>query len=75
MFIIGLLIISGVFDEIIGLFIIIYSLIEIVDYIYYRVKGKNYEFNNDSKSEEKKSSIKKLKSGKVVDAIIEEENN
>ena len=33
----GVVIITGVFDQLIGLFIIIYSIMEIVNYIYYKV--------------------------------------
>ena len=42
----GILIISGIFDQIIGLLIIIYSIMEITNYIYYKVKFKDYEKNN-----------------------------
>ena len=65
----GILIISGVFDQIIGLLIIIYSIMEIVDYIYYKVKFKDTDTTNEVKEVKK---IKKGKKGKVVDAVIEE---
>ena len=42
MFVLGVLLISGIFDQILGLLIIIYSIMEIVDYIYFKVKSKNY---------------------------------
>lgn len=73
--ILGLVLISGIFDQIIGILIIIYSVIEIVNYIYFKVKDKDYvevkENINPSKKDEK---VKRLKKGKVVDAIIEEDN-
>ena len=58
----GIVIITGVFDQLIGLLIIIYSVIEIVNYIYF--------IDKPSKKEKK---LKRLKKGKVVDAIVEEE--
>lgn len=74
MFILGVLIISGILDQLIGLLIIIYSIIEIVDYIYFKVKNKNYvEVKESVKQSTKDKKIKRLKRGKVVDAIIEED--
>lgn len=74
MIILGLLLISGIFDQLIGLFIIIYSIIEIVDYIYFKVKNKNFEeVTEKDKTSKKDKKVKRLKKGKVVDAIIEEE--
>lgn len=72
MILLGILIISGVLDQIIGLLIIIYSIMEIVDYVYYKVKCKNYETSIVEVKEPK--SKKKSKKGKVVDAVIEENN-
>ncbi len=69
MIIIGILLISGLLDQIIGLLIILYSIAEIVDYIYYKIKDKDYESSNNNK---KNKSIKKIKSKKVIDADIEE---
>ena len=68
MILLGILIISGILDKFIGLLIIIYSIMEIVDYVYYKVKNKNYE----SSIVPVKESIakKKGKKGKVVDAVI-----
>ncbi len=74
MFIVGLLLISGMFDKMIGILIIIYAISEIVDYIYFICKGKSYEKSTDVKKETKtQKKVKKLKNTKVVDAIIEEE--
>ena len=73
MIVIGVCLMSGLVDKIIGLFIIGYSITEIVDYIYFKTKNKNYESNK--KDKKNKSKIKHLKEGKVVDAIIEEEKN
>lgn len=69
MLILGVLIISGVVDKIIGILIIIYSVVEIVNYIYFKVKTKDYE--PVSKNDVKKT--KQLKNTKVVDAVIEED--
>lgn len=71
MVLIGLCLISGLFDKIIGLFIIIYSITEIVDYVYFKTKNKFYEPNK--KNNKEKNKIKRIKESKVVDAIIEEE--
>lgn len=68
MILLGMLLISGLIDKMLGLFIIMYSLIEIVDYIYYIINGKKYEFNDESNAK-----IVKVKNSKVVDAIIDEE--
>lgn len=73
MILVGVLLISGLVDKIIGLFIIIYSIAEIVDYVYYKTKFKNYEPVSETKKQKDTKKIKKLKKGKVVDAIIEEE--
>ena len=67
----GVLIISGVFDQVIGLLIIIYSIMEIVDYIYFKVKYKNLDTAIQKVPDDKDSKIKK--DGKVVDAVIEHE--
>ncbi len=68
----GIVIITGVFDQLIGLLIIIYSVIEIVNYIYFKVKNKDFEEIID-KPAKKEKKLKRLKKGKVVDAIVEEE--
>ncbi len=70
MIIVGVLLISGILDKMLGLLIIIYAITEIVGYIYYKVKYKDNEPVTSNKKETKQ---KKLKSGKVVDAVIEEE--
>lgn len=64
MMVIGVLIISNLFDNVLGLLIIIYSIVELIDYIYYSV--------NKSKKNYPKQSKKVKKEGKVVEAIIEE---
>lgn len=68
----GIVIITGVFDQLIGLLIIIYSVIEIVNYIYFKVKNKDFEEIID-KPAKKEKKLKRLKKGKVVDAIVEDE--
>lgn len=74
MIILGILLISGIFDQLIGLLIIIYSVMEIVDYIYFKVKNKNYyEEKEIEKPSKKDKKVKRLGKGKVVDAIIEED--
>lgn len=75
MIIVGVLLISGIFDKIIGLLIIIYSISEIVDYIYYMSKDKRFEKETSIvKSKKSKKNIKNKK-GKVIDASFEEEKN
>ena len=73
MVLVGVLLISGLVDKIIGLFIIIYAVAEIVDYIYYKSKSKNYGPVSEMKNNKNNKKIKRLKKGKVVDAIIEED--
>ena len=70
MILVGCLLISGLFDKIVGLFIIIYAVTEIVDYIYYKSNGKNFEVSKETKNKKK---TKLLKSSKVVDAVVEED--
>lgn len=70
----GVLLISGIFDELIGLLIIIYSVMEIVNYIYFKVTHKEFDEVKESVKPSKKiKKEKRLKKGKVVDAIIEED--
>lgn len=70
----GVLLISGIFDELIGLLIIIYSTMEIVNYIYFKVRHKEFdEIKESSKPSKKVKKEKTLKKSKVVDAIIEED--
>ena len=68
----GIVIITGVLDQLIGLLIIIYSVIEIVNYIYFKVKNKDFE-EVIEKPVKKEKKLKRLTKGKVVDAVIEEE--
>ena len=68
MIIIGFCLLTGLVDKIIGIFIIGYSITEIVNYIFYKVNFKE-ETINTNKS---KNKIKKIKESKVVDAVIEE---
>lgn len=70
MIIVGILLISGIFDKLIGLLIIIYSISEIVDYIYYMSKDKKFEKGTSIIKESKKSM--KNKKGKVIDAVIDD---
>ena len=75
MIIIGVCLISGIFDKVIGLFIIGYSVTEIVNYIYFKTKNKNYDTRKKEPKREVKNKFKGLKEPKVVDAIIDEEKN
>ena len=76
MTILGLILISALFDQIIGIFIIVYSVIEIFNYIYFKVNdGKEKVVKENVKSSKKSDKMKKFKKGKVVDAVIEEDNN
>ena len=65
MILVGIVLTSGLFDKFVGLFIIIYAISEIVDYIYSKSNEKKH--NSSGKKQ------KKLKNSKVVDAIVEEE--
>ena len=67
MVLVGILLISGLLDQLIGLFIIIYSVIEIVDYIYYKINSKKYESKTSS------NKMVKIKDERIVDAIVDEE--
>ena len=69
MIIIGFCLLTGLVDKIIGILIIGYSLVEIVNYVFYKVNFKEEETENNKKT---KSKTKKLKESKVVDAVIEE---
>lgn len=68
MLVLGFVVVSGIFDKFVGLLIILYSVAEIVDYIYYASKGKNFEHANDNKND-----LINVKNSKVVDAIVEED--
>jgi hypothetical protein len=69
MIIIGFCLLTGLVDKIIGIFIIGYSITEIVNYIFYKVNFKDEEVTSKKKT---KSKVKNLKESKVVDAVIEE---
>ena len=73
MLIMGIFLISGLFDKLIGLFIIGYSITEIIDYIYFKSKNKNYGSVKNNSKKNKKEKIKRLKEEKIVEAVIEEE--
>ena len=75
MIIIGVCLISGLVDKIIGLFIVGYSITEIVNYVYYKIKNKEYEITKKDVNKNTKIKNKRLKDSKVIDAIIEEEKN
>lgn len=68
MILVGCLLVSGIFDKIIGLFIIFYAIAEIVDYIYFKANDKDIVKANEG-------NLKQLQDTKVVDAIIEEKEN
>lgn len=68
MILMGIILTSYLFNDFLGIFIIIYAISEIVDYIYSRYHEKK---NNKDNSIVKKQ--KKIKNEKVIDAIIEED--
>lgn len=70
--VLGVLLITGLVDRIIGIFVILYAIIEIVNYIYHKTKLKNYNVEQKEVKKEKVQKTKRLKKGKVVDAIVEE---
>ena len=79
MILLGGLVLTGLaFDFIsgfVGIFLIIYSITEIVNYIFYLVNRKKYSniFDKENKRIKKKENVtKKLKEGKVIEADIEE---
>ena len=72
MVVIGVCLISGLFDKIIGLFIIGYSITEIVDYVYFKSRNKNFETRKKEKKNNIDKKLKKIKEPKVIDAIVEE---
>lgn len=69
MLLLGLGLITGLFDRLIGLFIIGYSITEIINYIYFISKNKNYKYKNEK---QQKSKFKKTRTEKVIDAVVEE---
>ena len=67
--ILGIIILTQRFTNLLGVFLIIYSLSELVGYIFYVVQDKDYsEVLN-------KKITKEMKESKAVDAIIEEDEN
>lgn len=72
MLVLGVILISGIFDQIVGFLIIMYSVIELIDYICYKSRSKNFSQSSTSIVTPKKS--KRSKKGKIVDAVIDEEN-
>ena len=64
---IGIILTSGLFNKLLGLFIIIYAISEIIDYVYSKYSERKFSNNKIVKKQ------KKLKDTKVVDAIIEED--
>lgn len=75
MIIIGICLLTGLVDKVIGLFIIGYSITEIVNYIYFKTNNKDFESKENEVKSKPKIKLKRLKGTKVVDAIIEEEKN
>ena len=71
MFISGILLITGLFSQILGVFVIIYAISEIVDYIYFKVTYK--ETNISGKTQKKKKKVDRLTTKKTVEADYEEE--
>jgi len=63
----GIVIITQKFTNLLGLFLIIYAISELVGYLFYVVQDKDYsEVLN-------KKVTKEMKESKAVDAIIEED--
>jgi len=75
MVIMGICLLTGLVDKVIGLFIIGYSITEIINYIYFKTNNKDFESKENNVKNKSKSKLKRLKEPKVVDAIIEEEKN
>ncbi len=75
MIFIGFCLMSGLVDKVIGLFVIGYSITEIVNYIYFKTKNKFYQPSESKNKKTSKNKIKRIKEPKVVDAIIDEEKN
>lgn len=67
MILIGITLTTGLFNDFLGWLVIVYSVCEIVDYIYSRCSERK-----NSKSSKSITKQKKLKNSKVVDAVIEE---
>ena len=69
MFLSGVMIITGLFSQVLGIFIIIYALSEIVDYIYYKVTYKEKNVDKEPKATKK---TKRISTKKTVEADYEE---
>ena len=69
MFVSGILLITGIFSQVLGLFVIIYALSEIVDYVYFKV---TYKEANTKKEKKSKKKLKRIESKKTVEANYEE---
>ena len=69
MILLGILIITNKFLNLLGLFMIVYSIAELFSYIYYKVQNKDY-----SEVLNKKVS-KEVKESKAIEAVIEEDEN
>ena len=70
MFICGVLLITGVFSQVLGLFVVIYAISEIVDYIYFKVTYKDIDSTVKTKKTKKK--VDRLTTKKTVEADYEE---
>ncbi len=68
MIVLGILIITNKFLNLLGLFLIIYAISELFSYIYYKAQNKDY-----SEVLNKKVS-KEIKESKAIEAVIEEED-
>ena len=67
----GVFLITNIFDRLIGLFIILYAISDIFNYIYYKTQKPDYLYLKDKKvSKNKKNKIVKEK--EAIDGIIEE---
>ena len=71
MFISGVLLITGLFSQVLGIFVIIYAISEIVDYIYFKVTYKETNVSGKPKKSNKK--VDRLTTKKTVEADYEEE--
>ena len=70
MFISGIVLITNLFSRVLGIFIIVYAILEIVDYIYYKVTYKEKNIKKEPNSTKK---TKRISTKKIVDADYEEE--
>lgn len=75
MFVLGILIISAIFDQLIGLLLIIYSVAEIVNYIYFKINNKDYVKEEDIPENKVTKKTKRISGKKTLDADYEENKN